>query len=80
MTQLHFYVPDEIAKKVRQKARQSGLSTSKYLAKLIKKDVGSGWPETYFAEVVGGWQGGPLERPSQGDFELRDNLDLANGE
>lgn len=77
MTQLHLYVPDEIAKKVRQKAQQSGQSTSKYLAELIKRDVGSGWPEAYFTEVVGGWQGEILQRPSQGEFELRDSLDGA---
>jgi hypothetical protein len=79
MPQLHLYVPEALAQKVKQKARQSGLSTSKYLAELIKRDVGAGWPEAFFTEVVGGWQGEALERPSQGEFELRDNLKPANG-
>lgn len=79
MPQLHLYVTNALAQKVKQKAQQSGLSTSKYLAELIKRDVGSGWPDAFFAEVVGGWQGETLERPSQGEFELRDSLVPTNG-
>lgn len=79
MPQLHLYLPEPLAEKVKQKARQSGLSTSKYLAELIKRDVDAGWPEAFFTEVAGGWQGKPLERPPQGEFELRDNLEPANG-
>jgi hypothetical protein len=30
--------------------------------------VDAEWPEGFFEEVVGGWQG-PLERPDQGRFE-----------
>ncbi len=79
MPQLHLYLPEPLAEKVKQKARQSGLSTSKYLAELIKRDVDAGWPEAFFTEVAGGWQGEPLERPLQGEIELRDNLEPANG-
>jgi hypothetical protein len=28
------------------------------------------WPENYF-ELLGSWQGGPLKRPIQGDYENR---------
>jgi hypothetical protein len=80
MPQLHLYVPDKIAPKVRQKARHSGLSASRYLAELVKRDVGADWPDAFFTEVVGGWQGELLERPSQGNFETRDSLKPANGD
>ena len=79
MPQLHLYVPDRLARKVKQKAQQSGLSTSKYLAELIKRDVGSDWSDAFFTEVVGSWQGEPLERPAQGDFDQRDTLESTNG-
>jgi hypothetical protein len=74
MPQLHFYVSDELAEKIRQRAKASRLSVSKYLAGLIKKEVGSGWPEGYFETVVGGWKGEPLERPPQGELETRHDL------
>lgn len=74
MPQMHFYVSDELAERVRQRAAASRLSVSKYLAGLVKSEVGSGWPEGYFEAVVGGWKGEPLERPPQGDFEDRNHL------
>ncbi len=75
MPQLHFYVPDNIAEKVKRRAQETGLSTSKYLAELVTHEVGQEvWPDGFFEEVVGGWQG-ELQRPSQGQFETRDSLD-----
>ncbi len=73
MPQLHFHVSDEIAEKVRQRAKADRVSVSKYLAGLVKKEVESGWPEGYFETVVRGWKGGSLDRPPQGDFEDRHN-------
>jgi hypothetical protein len=35
----------------------------------------SAWPEGFFEAVAGGWQGEPLMRESQGDYETRDNLE-----
>ncbi len=76
MPQLHFYVPDNIANKVKQRAQETGLSTSKYLATLVVNEVGQeAWPENFFEEVVGGWQGEQLQRPSQGQFDPRDLFD-----
>ena len=74
MSQLHCYVPDDIAKKLRAKAEQAHLPVSKYLALLIEKDVESQWPENYF-ELLGNWQGEPLERPIQGDYENRTSFE-----
>jgi len=70
MAQLHCYIPDNIADKFHQKAKQANLSTSKYLALLIKQEITDEWPDNYF-DLFGSWEGEPLERPEQGDFENR---------
>lgn len=75
MPQLHCYVPDVVAQKVQRRAAAAGVSTSRYLADLIKEKVGADWPAGYFERVVGGWEGEPLERPAQGEFESRDSLE-----
>ena len=74
MPQMHFYVPESLAAKVRQRAKVARLSASRYLAELVKREVSTGWPEGFFEDVVGGWQGEPLERPPQGEFEARETL------
>ena len=76
MAQLHFYVPDEIEARIRNKASQAKLPLSRYLANLVKQEAGqpSQWPVGYFEQVFGQWQGEPLVRPSQGEYEER--LDL----
>ncbi|MEZ5582805.1 MAG: hypothetical protein R3F37_08590 [Candidatus Competibacteraceae bacterium] len=48
MAQLHCYLPDDLAKQFQEKARAAHLPVSKYLALLIKKDLGNQWPEGYF--------------------------------
>jgi len=57
MPQLHLYVPEEIAIKVREKARAHNMTLSHYLADVIKREVGEGWPEGYFERVCGRWEG-----------------------
>ena len=74
MAQIHCYIPDNIAEKLKKKAKKNHLPTSKYLAKLIKNDVASSWPEGYFEQVFGQWEGKPLQRPAQGELETRDSL------
>ncbi|MBE2223355.1 MAG: hypothetical protein IAF02_17580 [Anaerolineae bacterium] len=77
MPQLHFYVPETVAKKIKERALAYGVSTSKYLAELVQQDLDiSSWPEGFFDEVVGGWQGEPLQRPEQGVYEIRDTLQV----
>jgi len=71
--QLNFYVPENSARLLRQRARQKGLSLSKYLASLVLRDTGSSWPKGYFENAVGFWEG-ELERPPQGRFEKREKL------
>ncbi len=64
MAQLHCYVPDKIAEQLHQKAKQANLSVSKYLANLIKNEIGTTWPDDYF-DLFGSWEGEPLERPDK---------------
>ncbi len=32
------------------------------------------WPANFFTEIVGGWEGAPLVRESQGTYETRHEL------
>jgi len=73
MAQLHCYIPDEIAEQFQKKAAHAHLSTSKYLANLVKREVGNQWPEGYF-DLFGSWEGDPLTRPEQGEYEQREVL------
>lgn len=70
MAQLHCYVPEAIARQAQFRAAQAGVSVSRYLAELVKRDAGEGWPEGYF-ELFGQWQGEPLVRPDQWVVEER---------
>ncbi len=74
MPQLHLYVSEDLAEKIREQAEASGSSVSGYLAKLVRREVPQGWPEGFFERVVGGWQGPGPERPVDGGFEERDSL------
>ena len=74
MPQLHLYVPDDVAERVKQRAEARGLSVSGFLGELVKRELGAGWPDGYFDQVVGGWDGEALERPEQGELEERDAL------
>jgi hypothetical protein len=74
MPQLHLYVPDRVAAELRTRARARGLSVSRYLAALVQRELGQGWPEGFFEEVVGGWKGPRLRRPPQGKYERRESL------
>ncbi|MFT4178325.1 MAG: hypothetical protein QM612_02515 [Thermomonas sp.] len=71
MTQLHCYVPDDVAKRLNDKAKQAGMPVSRYLAALIRKDTETGWPEGYF-DLFGAWEGEPLVRPTQDILEPGD--------
>jgi hypothetical protein len=39
----------------------------------VKESV-AGWSPDFFTEVIGGWQGEPLVREPQGQYETRDEL------
>ena len=75
MPQLHLYLPKHKVLEVQRRASSKGISVSAYLAELVSSSLETGWPEGYFDRVVGNWQGEPLVRSPQGEFEVRDSLD-----
>jgi hypothetical protein len=74
MPQLHFYIPDEMARAIKEKARATGLPVSRYVAAVVRREIGDGWPRGFFDEVIGGWQGEPLRRAPPGRHETRESL------
>lgn len=74
MPQLHLYVPEALSARIKMRAQSEGKTVSKLLAELVAREMGEGWPPGFFEEVVGGWQGEPLERAPQGEPEDRDDL------
>lgn len=76
MPQLHCYVPEDIAQQAQRRATQAGVSLSRYLAELVKRDAANstGWPEGYFDLFVP-IEGAELVRPPQGEFEERLTLE-----
>lgn len=71
LAQLHLYVPDDVAELLRERARRKGVSLSCFLAALAKREVENRWPEGFFDEVIGNWEG-ELTRPAQVDTERRE--------
>jgi hypothetical protein len=71
MPQLHLYVPEDVAKKLRQQAKAKNLSLSKYLATIVQREVYTFWPKGYFEEVAGGWIG-DFEEPEELALEERE--------
>jgi len=69
MAQMHFYVPDDFAKLIRRRAKQANMPVSRYLVQLIRNELGSGWPDGYFDEIYGGWQGSGTPRKRAGETE-----------
>lgn len=72
MPQLHFYLPKELAERVRRAAEAAGLPVSRFIADLVKRKLD---PDRYFDKSAGGWVGEPPERPDQGEFEFREPFD-----
>lgn len=75
MPQLHCYVPDDIADSLKRRAEQAGMSVSRYLAELAKRDVGQTWPEGWFERVFGAEEIDPIKRMDEGEFEQRTALE-----
>ena len=74
MPQMHLYVSKDIAQEVKRRAADAGVSTSRYLADLVRREVADEWPAGFFEEVIGGWVGEPLARPEQLPLEERAEL------
>ncbi len=71
MAQLHVYVPDDISEKAHGLAEKEGLTVSGFLARILVRELGQGWPDGYFEDVVGSWRGETLVRGPQGELEER---------
>ncbi len=74
MPQLHLYLSKEVSEEVKRRAKSKGVSVSGYLGDLVQGQITDKWPKNFFSDVVGGWVGEPLTRPSQMEFETRDEL------
>lgn len=74
MPQLHMYVPKEVAAKIRRRAQSEGVTVSQVLAQIVAREFSSEWPEGYWERVSGGWEGEPLVRPDQGEYEVRKEM------
>jgi hypothetical protein len=74
MSQLHFYVSEQIEARIRARAEQAHMPLSRYLAELVKREVADEWPDGYAETVIGKWQGEPLKREPEGDYEQRPKL------
>ena len=72
MSQLHFYVPDEVEAQIRLQAKQANLSLSQYLALVVKRETGAQnqWPAGYF-DLFDAWAGEPQDKPSELALETR---------
>ncbi len=73
MAQIQLDLPDDVVHEVRRQAEARGVSVSLLFTELVRGH-GNGWPTDFFDEVVGGWKGEPLVRPSQLVTEVRDEL------
>jgi hypothetical protein len=74
--QLHLYVPEDVAEKLRRRAEQAGMSVSRYLAELAQRDAGGEeWPEGYFETVFGQVDHERLERPPLDPWRERPDID-----
>lgn len=58
MSQLNFYVPDDIEEQIRKAAQREGKSISAFLAELVKTKFPSAqWSDDFFSSVCGQWEG-----------------------
>jgi hypothetical protein len=48
---MHFYVPDKVARKIKDNAKRLGVSSSKYVSQLVTEKVDGGWPAGYFESL-----------------------------
>jgi hypothetical protein len=74
MTQLQIELPDEVVVEVKRRADSQGLSITRFVTELVAREVSNGWPKGFFEEVVGGWKGEPLERPTPLTLETREEF------
>lgn len=65
MPQLYFSVDSETASRLTQAAANQKISLSRYLARVVTREVGGVWPEDYLDGVVGSCGDAPLREPAE---------------
>jgi hypothetical protein len=75
VAQLHCYLPEYEAELLLRRARRAGMSVSRYLAELARKDLVCDWPEDYFERLFDRDDIEPTERGPQREFEDRGALE-----
>ena len=75
MAQLHFYVPDDLAEQIKARAAQAKMPISRYVAELVKRDVGLGWPKDYFKRISRGTSATAIVHEPSGPPEERQPLE-----
>ena len=80
MPQMHLYVAKDVADEVKRRAEARGVSTSRYLADLVTREVADEWPSGFFEEVIGGWVGEPLDRAPDLPWKEREAFGLLRRE
>ncbi len=76
MGQVTLYLEEELTKKMRDRAKQEGISQSQWVAKLIETKLASSWPESVRA-LAGAWPDFPELtelRQAQGEDTLRESF------
>ena len=71
MTQINIDLPAEVVNDIRQRAEGKGITIARYVTDHIHREASHTWPEGFFKEVAGCWQGSSLIRPPQGEVEPR---------
>jgi hypothetical protein len=74
MTHIQLELPDDVAGEIQRHAENRGITVSRFVEELVRREAHKGWPKWFFEEVVGGWQGEPLERPAPLTLETREEI------
>ncbi len=61
-------LPDDVLAEVRRRAETQGVPMNLIVTELVRRGS-SPWPGGFFEDVVGGWSGEPLRRPSQNPLD-----------
>lgn len=54
MPRLHPYVSAELASEIARRAEAVGMSVSRFLAEVVRRNIGTAWPDGFFEDIVGG--------------------------
>ena len=71
MSQLTIYLPEDLREKVLSAAKANNISTSKWIVKVLEKEVDDSWPEK-IRQMAGSW----TDFPSQEEIRSTMGKDL----